>query len=84
MKTMFNRYIGKHSQRKMTNKELLNNLDQLSQDFGRLDSMLVLPEDKRIIDETIKRICQKEDAKYNKMIICSLILLVATLVFCYL
>ena len=81
---MFNRYIGKHNKRKMTNKELLNNLDQLSQDFGRLDSMLVLPEDKRIIDETIKRICKKEDAKYNKMIICSLILLVATLVFCYL
>ena len=81
---MFNRYIGKHNKRKMTNKELLNNLDQLSQDFGRLDSMLVLPEDKRIIDETIKRICEKEDTKYNKMIICSLILLAATLIFCYL
>lgn len=81
---MFNRYIGKHNKRKMTNKELLNNLDQLSQDFGRLDSMLVLPEDKRIIDETIKRICEKEDTKYNKMIICSLILLAVTLIFCYL
>lgn len=81
---MFNRYIGKHNKRKMTNKELLNNLDQLSQDFGRLDSMLVLPEDKRIIDETIKRICEKEETKYNKMIICSLILLAATLIFCYL
>lgn len=81
---MFNRYIGKHNKRKMSNKELLNNLDQLSQDFGRLDSMLVLPEDKKIIDETIERICEKEDTKYNKMIICSLILLTVTLIFCYL
>lgn len=81
---MFNRYIGKHNKRKMSNTELLNNLDQLSQDFGRLDSMLVLPEDKKIIDETIKRICEKEDTKYNKMIICSLILLAVTLIFCYL
>ena len=80
---MFNRYIEKHNKRKMTNKELLNNLDQLSQDFGRLDSMLILPEDKKLIDETIKRICEKEDTKYNKMIICSLIILIATLIFCY-
>lgn len=80
---MFNRYIEKHSAKSISDRKLLANLDQLSQDFGRLDSMLILPEDKKLIDETIKRICEKEDSKYNKMIVCSLIILIATLIFCY-
>lgn len=80
---MFNKYIEKHSTKSISDRKLLANLDQLSQDFGRLDSMLILPDDKKIIDEAIKKICEKEDAKYNTMIVCSLIILIATLIFCY-